>query len=607
MKDEIISIKNAERNKAAKAEGEMESLAKFPSENPNPVLRISKDGKILYSNKASEQLLSRWNSDIGKTVPEKWCNLITKAFASGKTQEEEEEEEEVKIFSITITPIKETGYANLYASDITERKKAEEALLAKTYNLTDRVKELNCLYGVTHLVETPNLSQKELCQGIVALILPAWQYPEITCARIIFEGQEFKSDNFRETEWTQTADIVFHGKPSGIIQVCYLEERQEEDEGSFFKEERNLINALAERLGKIIEHNKAEETLRIERDNLKNIFEAVKDGIYIVNQQYDIQYVNPVLIKDFGVYEGRKCYEYFHDQTEVCPWCRSHDVFAGKTVRWEWYSFKNQKTYDLIDTPLKNPNGSISKLEIFRDITERKQAEKQVLEYQKQLQQMGSKIAMAEERQRRQIATILHDNIGQDMALSMLKLDTLKKSASSKDVIAGLDEVNKTIEKTVQDTRTLSFDLSSPILHRFGFVRAIEQWISEQVRKRHGIKTRFIKNRKIKQLDEDTSVVLYQATREVLINVIKHAQAKSVEVSVNQIDGEIEVIVKDDGVGFEISEIGQFLHENGGFGLFNVSERLNYFGGDIRIESKPENGTMVALTIPAKVEKNDGV
>lgn len=189
----------------------------------------------------------------------------------------------------------------------------------------------------------------------------------------------------------------------------------------------------------------------------------------------------------------------------------------------------------------------------------------------------------------------------------MLKLDMLKKSISSKDVIAGLDEVNKTIEKAVQDTRTLSFDLSSPILHRFGFVRAIEQWISEQVRKRHGIKTRFIKNRKIKQLDEDTSVVLYQATREVLINVIKHAQAKSVEVSVNQIDGEIEVIVKDDGVGFEISEIGQFLHENGGFGLFNVRERLNYFGGDIRIESKPENGTMVALTIPAKVEKNDGV
>ncbi len=213
---------------------------------------------------------------------------------------------------------------------------------------------------------------------------------------------------------------------------------------------------------------------------------------------------------------------------------------------------------------------------------------------------------MSEERQRREIATVLHDNIGQDLALSMLKLDTLKKSVSSKDIVAGLSEVNKIIEKTIQDTRTLSFDLSSPVLYRFGFVRAIEQWISEQVRKKHGIKTRFVKGRKVKQLDEEISVVLYQATREVLINVIKHAHAKSVEVSVNQIDGKIEVIVEDDGVGFAISGIGQFIQKSGGFGLFNIRERLNYFGGDIRIESKPENGTRVVLAIPAKIEKNGG-
>ncbi len=125
----------------------------------------------------------------------------------------------------------------------------------------------------------------------------------------------------------------------------------------------------------ITERMQTEEALCIERDNLKNIFEAMKDGIYIVNQQYDIQYVNPALEKDFGIYEGRKCYEYFHERTEICPWCKNPEVFTGKTVHWERYSTKNRRTYDLIDTPLKNSDGSTLKLEIFRDITERKKAE----------------------------------------------------------------------------------------------------------------------------------------------------------------------------------------------------------------------------------------
>jgi len=139
---------------------------------------------------------------------------------------------------------------------------------------------------------------------------------------------------------------------------------------------------------KITERKQAVEELRLERDNMVNIFEAMEDGMYIVNQQYDIQYVNAVLKKDFGPYEDRKCYEYLHDRKEVCPWCKNQDVFAGKNVHWEWYSFKNQKTYDLLDTPLRNPDGTISKLEIFRDITERKQAEEELEKHKEHLERL---------------------------------------------------------------------------------------------------------------------------------------------------------------------------------------------------------------------------
>jgi len=125
----------------------------------------------------------------------------------------------------------------------------------------------------------------------------------------------------------------------------------------------------------ITERKKAEQYLRIERDNLKNIFEAMVDGIYIVNQQFDIQYVNSALTKEFGDNQGKKCYKYFHDRDKICDWCKNKEVFEGKTVRWEWYSAKTNKTYDLIDTPLKNSDGTFSKMEIFRDITDIKNAE----------------------------------------------------------------------------------------------------------------------------------------------------------------------------------------------------------------------------------------
>ena len=120
-----------------------------------------------------------------------------------------------------------------------------------------------------------------------------------------------------------------------------------------------------------------DSTTRLQQanDNLTNILSSMTDGVYVVNQEHDIKFVNPVLTKDFGPFEGKKCYKYFHDRDKVCLWCKNDDVFAGKTVQWEWYSLKNQKTYDLIDTPLTLPDGSIGKLEMFHDITERKQAE----------------------------------------------------------------------------------------------------------------------------------------------------------------------------------------------------------------------------------------
>jgi PAS domain S-box-containing protein len=150
--------------------------------------------------------------------------------------------------------------AQLEASEA-KRKRVEEELQLRTHELGERVKELNCVYGISKLRERQDISWNDLFQGIVDLIPPAWQYPEITAARVILEGHKFSTENFRETIWKQERDITVNDERIGALQVCYLEERPEIDDGPFSKEERSLLNAIAARLGKIIERKRTMEAL----------------------------------------------------------------------------------------------------------------------------------------------------------------------------------------------------------------------------------------------------------------------------------------------------------------------------------------------------------
>jgi signal transduction histidine kinase len=135
----------------------------------------------------------------------------------------------------------------------------ESKLLELAHNLSERIKELNCLYGISRLVENSILSLEAILQSVVDLIPPAWQYPEITCARISLDNTEYKTANFKKTSWKQSQNITVNGIQTGAVEVYYLGKRQESDEGPFLKEERNLLMVISERLGHIIEHKLAEE------------------------------------------------------------------------------------------------------------------------------------------------------------------------------------------------------------------------------------------------------------------------------------------------------------------------------------------------------------
>jgi len=150
-------------------------------------------------------------------------------------------------------------------------QRSEVRLRAKTHELQERVKELGCLFDISELLEKADTCLPEILQGTVVLIPPAWQYPEITCARILLDGQEYRTKNFRETAWKLARDILVRGEQAGRVEVGYLEERPGSDEGPFLHEERKLLNAIAERLGRVIERVRAEEALRQSQERYRAV------------------------------------------------------------------------------------------------------------------------------------------------------------------------------------------------------------------------------------------------------------------------------------------------------------------------------------------------
>lgn len=178
---------------------------------------------------------------------------------------------------------------------ITERLSSEAALKKRSHDLWIRIKELNCLYGISKLIQEPSISLEEIITGIVNLIPPAWQYPEITCARVILDKQ-FKTKNFSEKPWKQTSEIFVHNEKAGLIEVCYLEKKPTSDEGPFLKEQGILLNAVAEWLGKIIEHKQVDEALKISHAAI----DSSLSPIALADITGRLTYVNPSFLKLLG-------------------------------------------------------------------------------------------------------------------------------------------------------------------------------------------------------------------------------------------------------------------------------------------------------------------
>lgn len=171
-------------------------------------------------------------------------------------------------------------------TDITERKRAEDERENLLHDLRERVKELRCLYGLADTLRKRK-TLEEVFEDVVALIPPAWHYPEIARVRIRFDGREYVSRAFKETRWKQSSDIIVGGRRRGVVEVFYLQQRPESAEGPFLAEERDLIDTVARALSEGAEHKLAEEELSLYREHLEQLVEERTVELAAANKELE--------------------------------------------------------------------------------------------------------------------------------------------------------------------------------------------------------------------------------------------------------------------------------------------------------------------------------
>jgi len=236
----------------------------------------------------------------------------------------------------------------------------------------------------------------------------------------------------------------------------------------------------------------------------------------------------------------------------------------------------------------------------LKDITERRKAEEALSKSESQLRAVSLELSFIEERERKRLALYLHDEIGQSLVLLRMKFGSLTGIWGSKSRKQDIQQIRDLLEKVIDQTRALTFELSPPVLYQLGLEAAIE-WAAERISQDYGIEFKFNDDGMIKPLSADIKALMFRCVRELMMNIVKHAKARKMTVSLTRREERVFVVMEDDGVGFDVSLLeGQL--KRVGFGLFSVRERLGAVGGAYEFQSEPGRGTRITLSVPLKEE-----
>lgn len=250
-----------------------------------------------------------------------------------------------------------------------------------------------------------------------------------------------------------------------------------------------------------------------------------------------------------------------------------------------------------IGTPKKNDNDSVIWNSIMLDVTHRKETDESIKKYQESLQKLTIELSLIEEKQRKDIAANIHDHLSQSLVISKMKLKEFIKKNDSSSNIQDLKAVIQHLSDAIENSRKITYDLSPPVLYELGLIETM-YWFAEKTQKDHAIKVSFITNQENVKLSEKQLILIFRTIQELINNTIKHAKATEIFIKFNIESTLFEILIADNGVGFD-GDLGlKGEKNNSGFGLFSIKERIQNLSGTINFESKIGKGTQVKIVFP---------
>jgi len=362
-------------------------LARFPEENPNPVVRVSADGHVLYRNPAAAEL-PEWACEIGKPLPELLLPIIAKAMAEGQ-----EARQDVQLggrsYSVSVAPFPRESYANVYGRDITDRKRVEEKLQKASDELAHRVLERTAELRAA-LLYSRSLIEASL--DPLVTISPEGKITDVNAATETVTGRTRKeligtdfSDYFTEREEARAGyEQVFR---EGSVRDYPLELRHRDGHitpvlynASVYHDEKGEIVGVFAAARDVTERKRAEEAVKTERQRLYDVMETLPAYVILLTPDYHVPFANRFFRERFGESHGQRCFEYLFGRTEPCEICETYKVLKTNAPHhWEWMG-PDGCTYDIFDFPFTDTDGSPLIMEMGIDITELKRTERSLKE-----------------------------------------------------------------------------------------------------------------------------------------------------------------------------------------------------------------------------------